>query len=69
MVQDHQMEHTVDLDDTAVIPATPPKRNLWVATGVGTLILIGALVGGVVEPACVHRRAVCRLRRRHDRVA
>ena len=47
---DHQMERTVDLDDTAVVPATPPKRNLWVATGVGTLILIGALVGAWWSP-------------------
>jgi len=35
-------------DDTIVlsaVPATPTKRNLWVATAVGTAILVGALAG------------------------
>ena len=44
------MERAVGLDDSAVVPATTPKRNLWVATGVGTLILIGALVGAWWSP-------------------
>ena len=47
---DHQMERAVGLDDTALVAAPPPKRNLWVATGVGTLILIGALVGAWWSP-------------------
>ena len=37
---------TEPIDDTAVLAAVvtaPPKRNLWVATSVGTTILVGAL--------------------------
>lgn len=32
------------------IPASPPKRNLWVATAVGVAIFIGALVGAWWSP-------------------
>jgi len=41
------------LDDTVVlaaIPAAPPKRNLWVATGVGTAIFVAVLWGAWWNP-------------------
>jgi len=41
---DHHADHAVSIEDGAAIPAAPPKRNLWVATSVGTAILVGALL-------------------------
>ena len=40
---DHQADHALSIEDTVVIAPVPAKRNLWVATSVGTTILIGAL--------------------------
>ena len=40
---DHQADHALSIEDTVVIAPVPPKRNLWVATSVGTTILIGSL--------------------------
>ena len=40
-------------DDTVVlaaIPAAPPKRNLWVATGVGSAIFVAVLFGAWWHP-------------------
>ena len=40
---DHQADHALSIEDTVLLVPVLAKRNLWVATSVGTTILIGAL--------------------------